>query len=121
MSTAFSLTKLEQSLQQTYCTRRDLEILGAEIRCRKWTADLLDDSGDACGRIMLGDGSSLNEHKDFSWSCQLGVHFGSSKWLDGPLACGHGSTPQEAYSAACACFEKNGYSARASYFREINS
>lgn len=116
----YALSKIEEQLQQTYCTRRDLDQLGAEIRGRKWTADLLDDTGDPCGRIMLGDGSALHEHKAFTWSCQLGVHFGSTTWTDGPLACGHGSTPQEAYSAAVDCFERNGCTAGAAYFRGIN-
>jgi len=120
MSFPCALTKIEESLQQSYCTKRDFSVLGSEISGRKWHAELLDDEGDLCGRMMLGLDSALPAHADMRWSCQLGVHFGSSKWQDGKMACGIGDTPQEAYDSACAFFDRFGCTVQARYFRGIN-
>lgn len=111
MSNPYAMSKLENDLMQTYCTRRDLDILGAEIERPKWCSDLLDHEGDLCGRMRRDlDG----------WHCQLNIHFGSDKYHDGPMACGYGSTPQEAYAAACQRLESSGYQKQAAYFRGLN-
>jgi len=120
MSFPCALTKIEESLQQSYCTKRDFRVLDSEISGRKWHAELLDDEGDLCGRMMLGLDSSLSSHESMRWTCQLGIHFGSSKWRDGVLAVGIGNDPQEAYDAACAFFDRFGCTVQALYFRKIN-
>lgn len=120
MSNPYALSKIEAELQQVYCDKSSLNILGAEINHRKWHADLLDDEGDPCGRMLCGVDSSLPAHASMRWSCQLGVHFASGKWTEGPMACGMGDTPQEAYEAACAYFERFGGVIQAQFFRGIN-
>ena len=120
MSFPNALTKIEEGLQQVYCDKRSFRILDSEISLRKWHADLLDDEGDLCGRMLRGLDSSLSSHECMRWSCQLGIHFGSSKWQDGVLAVGIGNDPQEAYEAACAFFDRSGCTVQAHYFRSIN-
>jgi hypothetical protein len=120
MSNQYALSKIESELQQVYCDRRSLEILGTEINHRKWHADLLDDEGDPCGRMLLGVDSALPAHATMRWTCQLGIHFGSTRWQDGVMGCGSGDTPQEAYEAACAFFERFGCTGQAHYFWSIN-
>ena len=111
MSNPYAMRPIERELQKTYCTRQDLDILGAEIERGRWCSDLLDNVGDPCGRMRRDlDG----------WHCQLNIHFGSDKYHSGPMACGYGSTPQEAYTAACLRLESSGYRKQAAYFRGIN-
>lgn len=107
-------------LQMVDCTKSNLDYLWSQVRRVKWHADLLDDEGDPCGRMMLGADSSLPAHADFRWSCQLNCHFASAKYHDGPLACGIGDTPQEAYEAACNTFERYGKPEIAALFRRFN-
>ena len=121
MSNCYAMSTIERELQQSYCTRRELDILGGEIHGRKWHADLLDDQGDPCGRMCLGIDSALPAHADFRWSCQINCHFGSIKYHDGPMACGIGDTPQQAYEAALAHFERNGLIGHAALFRRFNN
>jgi hypothetical protein len=108
-----------QKLAMVYCDESDLNKLD-KIRGVKWYADLLDPSGDPCGRFSLGSNSALPSHKDFKWSCQLNIHFSSDKYHDGPLSCGSGDTPQEAYDAARANFEKSGRLDLSDLFRRFN-
>jgi hypothetical protein len=120
MSNTYAMTQTENELQQVSCTRRDLDILGGEIRGRRWHADLLDDEGDYCGRMMLAVDSAAPYGSGFRWSCQLGVYFGSGKWDSGPMACGIGDTPQAAYDAALEYFDRRGCTIQAAYFRGVN-
>ena len=120
MSNTFALSRIETELQQVFCDRRSLDHLWSEIHGRRWHSELLDDEGDPCGRMICGIDSSLPVHADMRWTCQLGVHFGSSKWQDGPMGCGIGDTPQEAYDSACAFFDRLGCTIQAAYFRGIN-
>lgn len=120
MSNPYALSKIESQLQQVYCDKRSLDILGAEINHRKWHADLLDDEGDPCGRMLCGVDSALPEHADLRWTCQLNIHFASSKYHAGPMGVGIGDTPQQAYDAACAFFYRFDRLQIAAIFRSFN-
>ena len=116
----FAIPKDMMQFQQSYCDKAALKNLGSEIHGIKWHADLLDDHGDPCGRMLLGVDSALPAHASFRWSCQLNAHFASEKYHDGPLACGIGDTPQQAYEAACTAFERFDKPQLAVMFRRFN-
>ena len=120
MSNPLAMKAEFSNLEQSLCTKHALDFLGSEVRRVKWHTDLLDCHGDPCGRMCLGLDSSLPAHADFRWSCQINGHFGSQKYHDGPLACGMGDTPQQAYEAACAAFERYNRPELAALFRRFN-
>ena len=120
MSNPYAIPSHLVQLQMVDCTKSNLDYLWSEVRRVKWHADLLDDEGDPCGRMMLGADSSLPAHADFRWACQLNCHFASSKYHDGPMACGIGDSPQQAYEAACNAFERFGKPEIAALFRRFN-
>lgn len=116
---AYAIPKELQKLQMVYCDKRALDNLD-QISGVKWHADLLDDTGDPCGRMLLGVDSALGSHPSFRWSCQINCHFASEKYHDGPIGCGIGSSPQQAYDAACSFFERFGKPELAVLFRRFN-
>ena len=120
MGNQYAMPRELVQLQQVDCTKSNLDYLWSEVRRVKWHADLLDDQGDPCGRMCLGLDSALPAHADFRWSCQINCHFASSKYHTGPMACGIGDTPQQAYEAACATFERGNRPELAALFRRFN-
>lgn len=120
MSNPYAIPEELVQLQQVSCKAHSLAVLGSDVCKIKWHADLLDDQGDPCGRMCLGVDSALPAHADFRWSCQLNCHFNSLKYQDGPMCCGIGDTPQAAYEAALAHFERSGLIGHAALFRRFN-